>query len=343
MANPTLKSTSRKSKPSRLLVGFILFLVFAVVHQILFPSQVVVQPKTPGELAQVVVEDKGIVPIFVGKNARVSLRVAESLSYQVSFSSLTHPDAYVNTSSQTFAESYVCYQSVLAGSPLVSDLPIKFVVDPSCIISTPTMLIGDYGLKAGIWQPETPQEINILDNKTVEGWVVGTGDQYDPQSFTVMTAFGEQTFALSLVKPATDWCESDFLSEVYVSGALEQRDNLLSFGQPVRLVLAEGNGFNDAFVTQLDASGQPISTDSVNEQLIKSGYWVPDGLSISESDVLQSPIKRKWVADAQLLDSKLQADYAKKITREANLARTQKDSPVGICLAKEQKDWLTWN
>jgi hypothetical protein len=105
--------------------------------------------------------------------------------------------------------------------------------------------------------------------------VIEAHSTYDPWDFTV----NGQVLELDLIAPLTGSCFD--LHDAIATEAYRLEQELLPIGREVNVVMS-GDG-NKAFIHLLDADGQliwPAPSQSANEILVQTGYWVPAGFGI---------------------------------------------------------------
>lgn len=290
--------------------------------------------------------DKGIVPIFVGFDAFDSYSLANELGFSVNPYSLD--GEYIYSYDVGYEKSLpgksICYQSILPGSNYKQYDEIKLVIDASCAGKIPTMLTGAYAASANLWTPALATGATAFENETLEGWVVGFGDEYSPESVTLLTNYGEIRFALGLIEPITNWCQDDtFPDQDPAVLALEAVKATIPIDTPVRAVLGQVGRYDATFMHRLDSSGNLIDgiepLNSVNELLVKTGYWIPDAVGIDESEMKIDPLKRKWFISKNNFLTASEILYAKLIVAAANNLRLDKSNPLGMCVAAEKVYW----
>ena len=290
--------------------------------------------------------DKGVVPIFIGFDAFDSFTLAKKLGFSVNPYSLD--GEYIYSYDVDYQKSLpgksICYQSILPGSSYKQYDEIKLVMDASCAGQKPTMLSGSYAAKANLWTPADTTGATAFENETLEGWVVGYGDEYSPESVTLLTNYGEVGFSLGLIEPITNWCQDEtFPGQDPALLALQAVKDTVPLYTPVRAVLGEVGRYDATFMHRLDSAGNLIDgaepDNSVNELLVKTGYWIPDAVGIDESDIKVDPLKRKWLISKNNFLTQHELTYAKLIVAAANNLRLDKGNPLGACVAAEKVYW----
>lgn len=293
--------------------------------------------------------DAGIVPNVVGFSA---IEAYSALTKQKQDVLLTGEDGktiYVTGQKDLSALSglFVCSQDHLAGMSINTAKNLELELSSECAGISNPMLGGQYATAAGVWAPAPMSAEKWYNNATVDGWVFGYNDRYYATQVDVMTSYGLITAELDLIKPVTDWCYDDNRSgENDLSNrALGMRDELAAAGTPVRLVMSKPQGANKVFMHRLSDSGAvrdgtpPV--DSVNELLVKSGYWIPSIMGVDDSDYKVTPRSRTWKTTYSVAGSlsPLQESYKTRIVDAANAARTQNVGPLGACLDDQTSYW----
>lgn len=290
--------------------------------------------------------DDGTVPILVGFKAQDAFEVAEGIGLRVHAEDQSRE--YIMDSGEALAgkltSTFVCYQSIVPGVPLVANSEIALVIGADCESLEPSMLAGKYAQEAGVWSPTTTGQAAALDNQSLEGWVVGYGDKYSPNNVTLLTLYGEVTLKLAMIEPIDNWCNAEAYPQIdLVDKAMVERNALLTNRQKVRAVLAAGTQNNSVFIHRLDSSGQftdgEAPAGSVNELLVRSGYWIPEVSGVTESEEKIDPLKRTWSSTPSDGYSQAELAYIPLLVAAANEMRTVSTNPIFVCIAAEKVHW----
>jgi hypothetical protein len=185
-----------------------------------------------------------------------------------------------------------------------------------------------------------------LDNFNLDGWVVGFGDEYQPEQVTLLTLYGEVTVSLAKIEPLDSWCNSEKTDDdALILAAMDARNALLPLESPVRVVLAAGVQHADAYLHRLTPAGLladgEAPSNSVNEQLVKSGTWLPDNLFTEESSTTVAPAKRTWKPSNFAADATAEEiAYFKLLLAAANNQRKAPTNQMEDCLAAAESYWI---
>lgn len=288
------------------------------------------------------------VPLAVGKDAWKMVSQFRALDFNVSPTDTQREYIYGDEAELKvkLSGSYVCYQTLVPGTPITANQEILFEIGPECKGKADSMLAGSFAKAVGVWSPSDTGVNDALDNSTLDGWVVNFGDEYQPELVTLLTLYGEVTVSLAKIEPLDSWCNSETADDdTLISAAMDARNALLPRESPVRVVFAAGVQQSDGYLHRLSTTG--LLTDgetpnnSVNEQLVKSGTWLPDDLYTEETSTTVAPAKRTWklsgLADDATVD---ELAYLKLLLAAAN---SQKKAPTNLmvdCLAAAQAYWL---
>jgi hypothetical protein len=290
--------------------------------------------------------DDGLVPDFVGFDAYQAFMLSKRLGFSAELYSLD--GEYIHDSDVDFAESLtskaICYQGLLPGLSFSTYAKLKLVIDSSCAGNKSKMLSGIYAAKANIWAPALTSGASALENEVLEGWVAGYGDEYSPESITLLTNYGEVTLALGLIQPISNWCQDDaFPGQNQDLLALQAVKDTAPLYNPLRVVFGESARYDETFMHRLDSSGNLLDgqepENSINELLVKTGYWIPDSVGIEESELKIDPIKRKWKISKNSFFEPIQLTYAQRLVAAANALRLDVGNPLGVCVAAEKAYW----
>lgn len=328
--------------------AFLAVMILGAIGSVFGSSE---SPKSGGAKAQFVDKkeiqiDNGIVPNFVGFNAADSYAKAEELGFSTQPYSQDGEYIYEGDSSyeELFSRQIVCYQGILPGSSYTQYDELKLVIGTSCQIKAPVMLAGAYAATASSWTPAPPSGTNALDNDYLEGWVVAYGDKYRPNNVTLLTSYGEVGLRLALIEPITNWCQEETFPgqdpDLLAMTALQETIPVFT---PVRAVLAAGRQDYEVFLHRLDERGDLTDGDepinSVNELLVKTGYWIPDAFGVDESESKVDPLKRKWSITGPTYFEPAELVYLKRLVAAANSLRLDKENPLGLCVVAEKVYW----
>ena len=242
---------------------------------------------------------------------------------------------------------FVCYQDVLAGLKVPRNKAMTLAYDSGCKGKTNVMLSGAMAAKSGLWTPAVSSSTRPLENTELEGWVVGHGDEYQPNLVKLLTIYGEVDVNLALIEPLSNWCDSDALSDSdLLSEAMDSRDRFLPIGTPIKAVLSSTLDRGDALFHRLGSDGAEIDgeapANSVNELLVSDGSWMPDTSIIEESSNKVAPAKRKWkiAATSTGMDVAL-TTYFNRILSAANNQRIHPENAMASCMTAASQYWLT--
>jgi hypothetical protein len=289
------------------------------------------------------------VPIAVGRDAWTAIEEFRAIDFTVNPTDLQreHIYGYDSELKTKLAGNYVCYQNLIPGTPLGLNQEILFTIGPDCKDKRTTMLAGSIAKAAGLWAPVDTGVPDALDNYTLDGWVIDVGDEYHPEQITLLTLYGEVALDLAKIEPLDSWCISENTSDdALISAAIASRDDLLQLESPVRVVFAGGKQKAEGFIHRLTSSGQLLDGDapanSVNEQLIKAGTWLPDDLYIEETNATVAPVKRIWKLSSFASDSALEElDYLNLLVAAANAQKKTPTNRMIDCMGAAQNYWLT--
>lgn len=293
--------------------------------------------------------DKGIIPDAVGFKATEVYKALYQQSKSMLFMGDGDKAIYVSSDKDLtgLEGKYVCTQDQLAGSESVATSKITFEVSADCSEAYNPMLAGKYAVDAGVWTPAPLTGAKWISNEYVEGWVFSYGDRYYAKNVEILTQYGLVSTKLAMVKPVTDWCyDGSSGDEAALSTrALSVREDLIPVGTPVRAILARPGQSNDVFIHRLTTTGlyrdgnPPV--DSVNELLLKSGYWIPDIQGTSDMDLKISPRDRTWKVEYQspIAPNALEQSYKTRIVQAANETRAAKTGAMFECIESQTKYW----
>jgi len=99
-----------------------------------------------------------------------------------------------------------------------------------------------------------------------------------------------------------------------------------------KVLVVRGNDQDRGFIHILDATGRPSQeppSDSVNERLVASGWWAPEGTSFNFQEI-QNGESSDYVSDGDLAET--QSRYASLIVAAANTARVAQAGGSIVCL-----------
>ena len=293
--------------------------------------------------------DKGIIPDAVGFKATEVYKALYQQSKSMLFMGDGDKAIYVSSDKDVtgLEGKYVCTQDQLAGSENIATTKITFEVSADCSEAYNPMLAGKYAAEAGVWSPAPQTGAKWTSNEYVDGWVFSYGDRYYAKNVEILTQYGLISTKLAMVKPVTDWCyDGSSGDEAALSAkALNTREGLIPVGTPVRAILARPGQSNDVFIHRLTTTGQfrdgtpPV--DSVNELLIKTGYWIPDIQGTSDMDLKISPRDRTWKVEYQspIAPNALEQSYKTRIIQSANETRVAKTGAIFECIESQTKYW----
>lgn len=119
--------------------------------------------------------------------------------------------------------------------------------------------------------------------------------------------------------------------------ALRIKEKLLPVGTTVQVIRSAGSEVDrfdlDGFIHKFDPIESSVSLTSVNEELVTSGYWVPDtpwsnshSIGNAYSDV------RIYTANSGALFTEVEARYAPRLIESANAARYVGNGGQADCL-----------
>jgi hypothetical protein len=143
---------------------------------------------------------------------------------------------------------------------------------------------------------------------------------------------------------AEEWCDLDDQNNGdLLAGAIDARDNLFTAGALVRLV--KGEGWDDsAFFHRLNPDGTYLDGDipenSVNELLVRSGFWMPTvsehpwgGRLYSYQEDLSNPVWAYSNPDQEL--SELLEKYRSRLNKAANDSHLDPNPALVYCLEEK--------
>ncbi len=290
--------------------------------------------------------DEGIVPDTVGFAAFEAYQKLANVELRTVFITPEGDTVWTETDSAEtdLAGLFVCKQTLLAGSALTPHSDFLVTVDADCRGITNPMLVDDYATAANVWSPGSSSGTTWTDNAYLDGWVFGYADRYRPADMQVMTRYGLADVTLAMITPIDYWCDDDSRTEDELKNlALGARDRLLPIGLPVRLMLAAKNT-NDVFMHRLTSSGEladgAAPQGSANEQLIRTGYWIPDIFGVSDYDLTVDPSTRTWKVTDTLTPTTLEVEYRDLIITAANETRVNTANPIAACITAQSAYWL---
>ena len=295
----------------------------------------------------------GVVPDMVGL-ALSDAKQLETLSgFDFTFyeESSTGSLSEIASDQSTSTDLFVCKQALPGGAELNPDdapFEVEVVASLGCKDRTNDFLVGKAKVNASTWEPIRPTDET---KNVVQGWVYGfAGEDENQKLVQVMTYSGVQDFELAMIDlVGTSGCDMpDAEWSTYIQQALDSKHAKLPIGKPVSAVLdwleyvKDGN---EAFMHLLDPStGQYLvepPKESVNEALVRDGYWVPAGDHITLGPEYVAQKKQKWTsADSYLTLNKLGKEYRKLIVKAGNTMRKHPQVTLATCIAYETKIFI---
>ena len=309
-----------------------------------------------------------IVPLFVGYSAESAVRMLDS-EFNERFRRIVHSETGDQLSTYYSRERdfedleglFVCEQSIGAGV-LVEYArqigSIKLEVSESCAGEQPA-LVG--GAAAELLGRYVPPQLNLSDcNSSAESCKVRELDgrlidfldkgYNGHKTALVQTIYGDMEVELAMIDLASEWCSvNDQNESEMVTMALALRDELLPNGTLIRMVGGDELYGGRRLVHVLDEQGTlvdgQIPINSVNEQLVASGYWVP--LDISEhpweriysfyqEDYAEPTWTRKRTSSSTSTPSEeLMSQYADRINNAANNSFSEPNAQLAGCLQEK--------
>jgi hypothetical protein len=278
-------------------------------------------------------------PAFIGKNAQSVRRFADN--------AILHP-SYYDTDGVDIERTlgpkhgnghgswmdlldtyFVCDQLPLPGVPLLSsNNDLRLTVSEDCEAAPVKKVAGIYAKKYHLWGPAIPVSESESQGNTFEGWVISVARTgwFDTVQVQVLTPYSEQTVELSGLSQADDPCPTKRTSSEFWNLVLQQVQTLLPTGTPVTFTYA---GSRPVIITKLGVDDiEQVATPetvSVNEQLVSTGYWVPDAGDLKTTSVLDKGAKwTLWFPDTA-------SDYEKTLVKLANQAIKTKAGPMAAC------------
>lgn len=248
---------------------------------------------------------------------------------------------------------FVCSQTLAPGAdvPEFAIGQITIEVSRNCSASKVPFLMGPAAEQAGYFVP-TPlgddcYRADRCEAPVLEGvFVEFLDEEYKGyKTALIETGVGKMEVDLAWIDiVAEEWCDiDDQNNDDLLAGAIEARDNLFMAGALVRLV--KGDGWDDsAFFHRLNPDGTYLDGDipenSVNELLVRSGYWMPTlsehpwgGRLYSYNEELSNPVWAYSRPDWEL--SELLEAYRSRLNDAANNSHADPNPVLGYCL--EQK------
>ena len=314
-----------------------------------------------------------IVPLFVGYSAESAVRMLDK-EFDERFFRIEHSNTGERLSTRysrerDFAELeglFVCEQSIGAGILVEYSWKmgnIKISVSEACGGIEPLFVAGAAAEFLGRY---VPPELNLADCnssaescdvRAMDGMLVDFLDSgYNGhKTALVKTVYGDLEVELAMIDLAADWCAIDDDNDsAMLEKALAVRDELLPNGTLIRMVGGDELYGARRLVHVLNEQGElvngEIPTNSVNELLVASGFWVPvdisdhpwDRIYSIYSEDLESPewTRTRLHADAKSEGEILMDAYAGRITAAANDAFTQANSELGLCLDDKEEQVL---
>ena len=311
---------------------------------------------------------QGYVPLFVGRSVE-SAMVLSNEQFDESFWRIRNLDTNGDITT-SYREGrpiekveglFVCSQTLAPGA----DIPdfaigqITLEVSKSCSGSVPPFVMGPVAEAGGVFVPtplgENCYRADRCEAEVVEGVFLGFLDEeYNGYKRAIVeTGVGKMEVELAWVEPVgREWCDiSKENSDQLFAGAIEVRNSLFQVGALVRLV--KSSGWDDsAFFHRLSASGEMIDGDaplnSINEMLVKSGYWIPavsehpwEKILYTYNDDLLNSTWTSVFSDERAWDMPILALYAAKLNEAANSAFADPNPPLRSCL-EEKSDQVAF-
>jgi hypothetical protein len=254
---------------------------------------------------------------------------------------------------------YVCSQNVAPGADpadYVLRNNLKIEVSSLCAGKEADFHMGPSAKALGVWSPlpfngNCGDELkNCEETFQVDGFFVRFLDDdswYSHKTAVIRTGVGLIEAELAWIEPASEWCGYDAPQNGdLMAGAIEARDQLLQPGQLIRLVrtpdLWDGLWFFHRLTPQGDFQDGEVPELSVNEQLVATGFWIPEANAVQHSseDYYQPIADRKWtVRDRYLQESDaLLFAYAERLTNASNVAFDSPNELLGSCITDQQEE-----
>lgn len=235
--------------------------------------------------------DLETIPLFTGYSAQ-SAAVLMRESFNESFSSIDNLDTGEDLRTRFSRDRhldeleglFVCSQNYAPGAdPSETAFSrLRIEVSSACAGEKPDIALGQAArdLDMPSFTPIGGEcyQAKRCDIEEMDGIFLGfDGEGYrGHKTGRVLTAIGELEIELAFVDLSSEWCEADDSMKI---AAISARDEILTEGDFVRLKGAEDLYGDRRIVHRLDVQGSLIDgsppKNSVNELLVKTGYWVP--------------------------------------------------------------------
>lgn len=294
----------------------------------------------------------GFVPDLVGLSVSDAFHLRTQSGYDFVFfeEGGSESPAELPLSSQNSKDIFVCKQALPGGAQISStEAPssIEVLVSPHCKGQINPFLVGKAKASPSVWEPIRPTDET---GNVVQGWIYGfAGEDENVKIVNVLTYSGIRTFELAMIDlVGTSGCgieEDDW--DTYLKNALNSKHSTLPIGNPVSAVLdwVESNE-NEAFFHLLNPStGEYELTPpdgSINEQLVREGFWIPEGQHITLGPEYVAEKKQKWVStDGYLELTPLGKTYRKLLLASANTMRKSPKETLATCIAYETKSFVS--
>jgi hypothetical protein len=311
--------------------------------------------------------DANTVPFFVGRTA-ASAAIMLRDRFDESFDNITNVDTAEkvltyfpdNRNLEDLEGLFVCKQSIAPGAdvPDFAFMYISIEVSESCANKKVSFAMGSAAKEIGQFIPKTFEktcyrpDASECDLPLMDGVVVGFPEEgiRSYKSVLVETGMGVMEVQLALIDLSDEWCDVDGTEgQSTRQRAISERNSLLPIGSFVRLAAPDGLYGNSRFVHRLTPKGtfpdgQPPSS-SVNELLVASGYWIPDGDAgthawerlFSFSKGLKNAV---WKPSNEHLDDSSLKEYRKRILKAANLEFAKPNPILATCLQSKESQVL---
>jgi hypothetical protein len=295
---------------------------------------------------------KDVVPDLVGISVKDAYQLKTLSGYGFEFYKEDNLGALgqLEISEQASEDLFVCKQALPGGAELPVDLTestIEVLVSPDCNGKTNSFLVGKAKASSSSWEPIRPTDET---NNVVQGWVYGfAGEDENSKQVQIMTYSGVRDFELAMIEViGTSGCGLDEAEwSRYLEQALEAKHSKLTIGLPIAAVLdwAESNE-SEAFFHALDqVTGNYLEeppAGSVNEALVRDGYWVPGGNHITVGPEYVAAKKQKWIStDSYVSLTKLGKSYRKLILKAGNTKRKAPQPILATCISYETKEFIS--
>jgi hypothetical protein len=313
---------------------------------------------------------KEFMPNFVGSSLKDSVMLLEA-EYEAEFEKIQNIDTAESLKTYFYDDEdireveglFVCSQNVAPGADPADYVILYYLeieVSESCAGKVADFHMGPSAKALGVWSPlplngACDEELkNCEETVEVDGVFLRFLDEESwkgHKTALVKTGVGEVEAELAWIEPATEWCGLNAVqNDDLFAGAMWSRDQILQEGQKVRLIrttsLSDGLWFFHRLSEDGALSDGQIPELSVNEQLVSTGYWIPEAFELEHKyeDYYQPISQRSWVVRDTYLngDDPILLTYGERLTTAANLAFGEPNVVLASCIQDQQDQLETY-